>query len=119
CFNILHAGNLLWGRDPGGLIEGFKVFIKSNPEARKKAKLIFLGGRNYYSELLFKEKNEVSQIFVSEDYVRHQQVLTMQLHASVNVILEAKSTISPFLPGKFPHCVLADKPILLLGPYFS
>jgi hypothetical protein len=43
----------------------------------------------------------------------------MQQDASINVILEAKSEISPFLPGKFPHCVAADKPIVLIGPYYS
>ena len=40
----------------------------------------------------------------------------MQQRAAVNIILEAKAESSPFLPGKFPHCVQADKPILLLGP---
>ena len=43
----------------------------------------------------------------------------MQQQAAVNVILEAKSEISPFLPGKFPHCVAADKPIFSLSPYYS
>ena len=46
-------------------------------------------------------------------------VQNIQKKSSVNIILETKSTISPFLPGKFPHCVNADKPILLLGPYNS
>jgi len=39
--------------------------------------------------------------------------------ASVNIILEAKSEISPFLPGKFPYCIGADKPLILIGPYYS
>jgi len=43
----------------------------------------------------------------------------VQKSASVNVILEAKSEISPFLPGKFPYCVAAGKPIILLGPWYS
>lgn len=118
-FNILHAGNLLWGRDPKGLIEGFLLFLKKNPQAKENSKLIFLGGENHYSNYLKTKENEVSQIFVSEDYVPHRDVLNLQIYTSVNVILEAKSEISPFLPGKFPHCVLADKPILLLGPYYS
>jgi hypothetical protein len=33
--------------------------------------------------------------------------------------LEAISEISPFLPGKFPNCVVSNKPILVLGPYYS
>jgi hypothetical protein len=118
-FNVLHAGNLLWGRDPRGLIKGFLLFLEKNPQAIENSKLIFLGGKNHYSKYLKTKEYEVSQIFVSEDYVAHRDVLNLQIHTSVNVILEAKSEISPFLPGKFPHCVLADKPILLLGPYYS
>ena len=43
----------------------------------------------------------------------------MQQETTVNVILEASSEISPFLPGKFAHCVAANKPILLISPYYS
>ncbi len=43
----------------------------------------------------------------------------LQQLTSVNVILEALGPISPFLPGKFPHCIQAEKPILLLSPYYS
>jgi hypothetical protein len=33
--------------------------------------------------------------------------------------LRVKAPISPFLPGKFPHCIAAGKPILLLEPNIS
>ncbi|MFN4762855.1 UDP-glycosyltransferase [Gillisia sp. Q332] len=118
-FSILHAGNLLWGRDPEGLIQGFIQFLKLNPEAEKDSQLLFLGGQNHYSSILSEWKNKIPQFYVSEDYVPFSQVQTLQKRCAVNVILEAKSEISPFLPGKFPHCVMADKPILLLGPYYS
>lgn len=115
-FNILHAGNLLWGRNPLGLIEGFKKFLKKCPEAEKNAKLIFLGNRNHYTQQLDKLQKELPRFYVSDSYIPHNEVLKMQTNACVNVILEAKSKISPFLPGKFPHCIIANKPILLLGP---
>lgn len=118
-FNILHAGNLLWGRDPKGLIEGFKLFLKNNEDSGKYANLILLGGKNHYSNYLSQVTKECSQIYISEDYIAHLEVIKMQDNSDVNVILEAKSEISPFLPGKFPHCISADKPILLLGPYYS
>jgi len=118
-FNILHAGNLLWGRDPVGIIQGFLKFLKLNPEAEKESKLLFLGGQNHYSSILSEWEAKIPQLYVSEDYVPFKQVQTLQKICAVNIILEAKSEISPFLPGKFPHCVLADKPILLLGPYYS
>jgi hypothetical protein len=46
-------------------------------------------------------------------------IYLLQQSVSVNVILESKSEISPFLPAKFPHCVEANKPMLLLAPYYS
>tara|TARA_R110000850_G_scaffold25797_1_gene74154 strand:- start:6506 stop:7750 length:1245 start_codon:yes stop_codon:yes gene_type:complete len=118
-FNILHAGTLLWGRDPHGLLQGFTLFLEKYPEAKGVARLLFLGGKNHYSDLLEEYAEKFPQVYVSEDYVPFEQVYALQQLATVNVILEAKGPISPFLPGKFPHCVAADRPILLLGPYYS
>jgi len=113
-FNLLHAGNLLGVRDPKNLVKAFLLFLENFPEARSFSKLIFLGGNN--KRLLNEETKNIDNIYVSREYVSFEQVFNMQLHAAVNIILEAKADISPFLPGKFPHCVQADKPILLLGP---
>jgi len=118
-FNILHAGNLLWGRNPEGLINGFMKFLELNPEAEKDSQLLFLGGANHYSAVLSEYQFKILQFYVSEDYVPFRQVQKLQNLSAVNIILETKSEISPFLPGKFPHCVKADRPILLLGPYHS
>jgi hypothetical protein len=118
-FNILHAGNLLWGRNPKGLINGYIKFLKDNPEAQNESQLIFLGGKNHYTLYLSEMAAKIPQLYISEDYVPFRQVKILQELCAVNIILEAKSEISPFLPGKFPHCVISDKPILLLGPYYS
>lgn len=118
-FNILHAGNLLWGRNPDGLIHAYKKFLQMNPEAENDSQLMFLGGKNHYSLYLSEWEAKITQFYVSEDYVPFKQVQMLQGISAVNVILEAKSEISPFLPGKFPHCVISNKPILLLGPYYS
>lgn len=118
-FNLLHAGTLLDQRSPKGLVEAFKLFLKLEPNAKAHSKLIFVGGKNVFSSWLSTISKETSAIEVSENYVLFEQVFHMQQNTSVNVILEAKSEISPFLPGKFPHCVQADKPILLLGPNYS
>lgn len=113
-FNLLHAGNLLGARDPKTLVKAFSIFLMKYPEANAHSKLIFLGGNN--KRLLNEETKNIENIYVSEEYNSFQHVFYMQQHAAVNIILEAKSEISPFLPGKFPHSVQADKPILLLGP---
>jgi len=119
AFNLLHAGTLLEPRNPRVLVEAFHRFLENNLEAKLNSKLIFLGGENVFSAWLKDKAEQTLELEVSEAYVPFKEVFKMQQHAAVNIILEAKSEISPFLPGKFPHCVQADKPILLLGPNYS
>jgi glycosyltransferase involved in cell wall biosynthesis len=119
AFTIVHAGALMSARNPIGLIRAFKKFLQEMPEATSDSQLLFLGKKSRYSLEFEKIKEEIPQFFASEDYVPFSTVLAIQQNAAVNVILEAKGPISPFLPGKFPHCIQAEKPILLLGPYYS
>lgn len=116
-FILLHAGNLMKQRSPKGLIEGYRLFLEKNTEAKEKSQLLLLGNASYYKEYLEKEVDK--NIYWSQGNVTFKEVNVVQKNASVNIILESKSEISPFLPGKFPHCVMANKPILLLGPYYS
>ncbi len=118
-FNIVHAGNLLHARNPDGLVKGFELFLSKVPEARSQARLIFIGGTQYFQEYLRKQSETNENLEVIEENRPLEEVDLVQKSASVNVILEAKSEISPFLPGKFPFCVAAEKPILLLGPWYS
>ena len=116
-FNLLHAGNLMMPRPPQGLIDGYKLFLKENLDACSNSKLIFLGSSPYYKNYLLSEINE--NIFWSKGNISFDEVYFAQKNVSVNIIIESKSEISPFLPGKFPHCISANKPILLLGPSYS
>lgn len=118
-FNLLHAGSLLEPRNPKALVTAFKCVLNKFPEAKDQMRLLFLGGNNVFTSWLKIESESCSSIIVSNGYVPFDNVIGMQNCASVNVILEAKSEISPFLPGKFPHCIEAEKPILLLGPNYS
>jgi hypothetical protein len=118
-FNVLHAGNMMSARNPIALIKAFKLFLMEHPEAQKTAQLLFIGSASIFDDYIREQQVELSQLYLSNGSLPYNQVLTMQYHAAVNVILEAKGPISPFLPGKFPHCVQANKPILLLGPYYS
>jgi hypothetical protein len=118
-FNVLHAGNLMKQRDPEGLIKGFKLFLKNNPKATENALMLLLGNASYHEKLITSYSNNLPQLFVKLTNVPFEEVYWLQKHVSVNVILEANSEISPFLPGKFPHCVMANKPILHLGPKHS
>ena len=118
-FTILHAGNLMTERDPKGLIEGFHLFLKNNPLAKEETSLLLLGVSNAHREIIIQYEKEIKQLFFSDGNIPFNIVKNIQNKVSVNVILEAKSEISPFLPAKFTHCVKANKPILLLGPFYS
>ncbi len=116
-FSLFHAGNLMKQRDPIFLIQAFERFLEHNPEAKEKSQLILVGAHEYHKEALEGYKKK-SSIFIG-DNMPFDVVFNVQKNVSVNLILESKAEISPFLPGKFPHCVQANKPILLLSPYYS
>jgi glycosyltransferase involved in cell wall biosynthesis len=118
-FNLLHAGNLLDLRNPKPIVEAYENFLAEIPQAKKDSTLLFFGYKSIYQNFLMEKKKELPQLYISDGYVNFEDVFAMQQQASVNVIIEATSEISPFLPGKFPHCVAADKPILVVGPYYS
>lgn len=118
-FNVLHAGNLMPQRSPKGLIEGFKLFLKNNPAAKEFSKLILIGPASSHTEMLEEYRLNSPEIYIYNGTAPFDLVYTLQKNASVNIILESKSEISPFLPGKFPHCVEANKPIISLAPYYS
>lgn len=118
-FNMLHAGNLLAQRSPKGLIEGFKLFLQQNPGSVTEVKLILLGNASDHEKMLDEYKKNCPEIFIYNGNVAFDTVFNLQQNVSVNVILEAKSEISPFLPAKFTHCVEANTAIFLLAPYYS
>jgi glycosyltransferase involved in cell wall biosynthesis len=118
-FNILHAGSMMDARNPRTLVSAFELFLEQYPDAKKHSKLLFVGKESAFDIFIKEKQISIPQIFLSDDYLSFDEVMVMQGAAAVNVILEALGTISPFLPGKFPHCIQAKRPILLLGPYYS
>lgn len=114
-FNVLHAGNLMDKRNPEGLLNAWIRFQKLRPEAAGRSSLIFAGSGNPHQNLRETPDAQNSDVFFS-GHIPFTTALHLQYRASVNVILESISEISPFLPGKFPHCVQANRPILLLAP---
>ena len=116
-FNILHAGHVMKERSPEGLVSGYRLFLEKFPEAKINSKLLLLGHAGHYKTYL---NNQIDKnIYWSKGGVSYTVANIVQKSVSVNVILESKSEISPFLPGKFPNCVMANKPILVLSPHYS
>ena len=118
-FRILHAGNLMSARNPMAVLHAFAEFLEENKEAAKVSKLIFVGTVAEYFNQMQKVAKTTPQIVVTGNYLEYEVAYSLQNEVSVNIILEAKGAFSPFLPGKFAHCVAANKPILLLSPFYS
>lgn len=112
-FSLLHAGTLFKERNPEALIKGYLLFLDRNQNAIKNSSLLLLGPGSSHKKTI--EDNSIKNIFWSNVRLPYKEISFIQKNTTVNIILEAVSEISPFLPGKFPHCVNADKPILLLG----
>lgn len=118
-FILLHAGNLLDQRDPQELISAFLSFKNEIKLKRRSVGLFFIGPistRIFESIRKFQEKEDL--YFISNK-ISFLDSLELQNRASVNIILESDDELSPFLPGKVPHCIAAKKPILLIGPNIS
>jgi glycosyltransferase involved in cell wall biosynthesis len=118
-FTLLHAGNLMKQRSPVALVNAYQKLLKKYAEAHGETQLLLLGPASYYEKTLNDFKNETPSLVVENRNVPFLEVLALQAQVSVNIILESKSEISPFLPGKFPHCVVANRPLLVLSPYYS
>ena len=106
-------------RSPEGLIKGFEMFLAKNYEAKKDARLILLGNASDHTEMLNHYQKDIPELFIYNGNKPFDEVYHVQKNVSVNIILESKSEISPFLPAKFPHCIEANKMILSLAPYYS
>lgn len=118
-FTLVHAGSATHQRSPIGLLKGFVHFLKNNPDAKTDCELYLLGPTDYSIEKLNEAAYYSPQVKINTAKIPFNEAYQSQQYASVNIILEAQSSISPFLPGKFAHCVQADKPILLLCPYYA
>lgn len=118
-FNVLHAGSLMSARNPMSLVRAFEQFLSQNLEAQEQARLVMVVGGSVFHNEMSSIATRLPQLILSNKQEDFQTTYNMQQQAAVNVVLEAKGPASPFLPGKVPHCVAANKPLLLLGPYYS
>ena len=118
-FTILHAGSLMSARKPYALVNAFLKLKQEFPELKNNSNLLFVGSKSCFHDYFVKVSQQHPELIYTSEAIPFSEVLRLQMDASVNVILEAKGPVSPFLPGKFSHCVMAKRPILLLGPYYS
>ncbi|MGB3590695.1 MAG: hypothetical protein WBA16_03330 [Nonlabens sp.] len=118
-FNLVHAGSLMAARNPTTLLNAFVDLLSNNQEFAACAHIHILGSGNFHKNHIDKIASEHSQINHISSKVDFHTVLSLQRAADVHIILEARSSISPFLPGKVAHAVWGNNKMLLLGPYYS
>lgn len=115
-FSVLHAGNLLSQRNPIPLIRAFNHLCNLSDQSIKM-KLFFIGPLCRTHSIHISEENLSAVKFLPT--LNFADTYQLQRLCNVNVILEAHDELSPFLPGKFAHCIAAGNPILLIGPEIS
>ena len=107
---MLHAGALHGVRNPAALINAFQ---KLRGELSIHPRLVFTGARYGDSDAQRAAWAE-EQIIINQKRVTYLESLQEIKAADVLVILEGDNPESPFLPGKVPDYVYANKPVLLL-----
>jgi len=116
-FNVVHIGTLLSERYIIALLDTFQQFAS----VYEDVSLSFVGpiADNHLPALDFARSQTNGRINYLNKRIPFDQAKLLHKEVSVNLIIEANSEISPFLPGKFPHCIQANRPILSLSPYYS
>lgn len=113
--NFLHLGALFNQRNPKFLLEAISEI---NEEfSNLPMKFYFIGETEYHTDLFENYKNRLKEklIFINRS-IPFIEALQLQNNANVNLIIEADANCSPFLPGKFPHCLKKNIPIFHIGP---
>ncbi len=118
-FNVIHAGSLMEARNPTSLIEAFTSLTDEDEEFKNQSQLTLIGSGDIFKNTLDKAVKQYKNIRNIEQKMPFDKVLALQKRADVHVILEAKSAVSPFLPGKVAHALWGNNVMLLLGPYYS
>lgn len=119
-FLLVHMGTLLEGRSPGYFIRAMLQFLQAHPEAEAHTLVVFIG--QVHPKLVPEfapALNHKNFIIESNTRLTYGQALVLQKAAAANLVIESAQHHSPQLFGKFADAVMADKPILCIGPATS
>jgi len=117
-FHITHAGALHPARHPETLLNAFAQF-SGELDTKEAIFLNIIGPESKMSAeatAIIKKVPNTIRFFGRVGYLESIAFLE---ESSVNIILESDTADSPFLPGKFPDYVMANKPIVHIGPKAS
>jgi len=113
--NIIHAGNLLGPRNPQYLIQAINELNLENKEFANEVLFTFFGTFNKAHKKLIQTTN-ISNIVFNETRVSYKKSTELMAQADANLVIEAISNFSPFLPGKIAEIAFYQKPIIALSP---
>lgn len=116
--NIIHAGNLLGPRNPKYLIQAINELNSENIDFENEVLFTFFGNFSKEHEQVIKQTNS-KNIEFNQTRVSYKKSKELMLQADANLVIEAISNFSPFLPGKVSDIVFAGKPIIALTPSIS
>jgi hypothetical protein len=111
--NIVHTGTLLGPRNPMYLLNTLERLYTDYPEAKSEVFLHIIGKmtKEWSEQDLIREN-----VYIYPERFSYLSSLKLQQQASVLLLLEAHSNVSPFMPGKLADYLMAKKPILALTP---
>ncbi len=115
-FRILHAGMLTQKRSAIPFLNGLKVFLDREEDAREQCRVIFVGPRESENERHV-EVLGLSSIVEFRDSVAHPE--SLKLERSSHILLLLKHTDPAYrgiVPGKLYEYLGAARPILALAP---
>ncbi len=115
-FSIAHIGTLVKDRNPQVLWKVLSKLIKENPSFEKQLQIKLVGKIDIY----VKEQIEVfglSKYVYKIDYLPHNEVITEQQKSKILLLLVNNTkNAKGILTGKFFEYMLANVPVLAIGP---
>ena len=117
--NLLYAGALLGHRPLKALLISYKQLLEQSLIPKNTVLWFVGGGLNDFRAQIEEIKGTFPDNIKTLSQVKFEVAFAMQNFAEINIVIESNSYISPFLPGKLPHLIQANKPILHIGPVLS
>ena len=113
-FILAYIGNLMTRRRPELLLKGFQLANEKYPEI----KLLVYG--NVDDEILDNCRRDglLDKLYLrSKDNLNPREAADLQEQVDVNIIVDTDLNLpySPFILSKYPHCVCAGKPLLMIS----
>jgi len=115
-FEILHCGMLTLGRTSKPFLQGLARFLDSDPGARKRIRVSFIGARESRNEQWVRSFG-LEGIVSFEDNIPHNECVVREKKASVLLLVKHDDPkYVGMVPGKLYEYIGARRPILAVVP---